>query len=161
MKIAFGCDHAAFEHRDKVIDVLKAQGHTIDDFGHKGKTSCDYPDVAAAVAGSVSKGKNEKGILICGTGVGMSIAANKFPGVRAAVCWNKSVAALVAEHNDANILAMGGRVVGTGLAAMILDVWLSTEFAGGRHARRIGKIAAYEQGGPCKCRRNSSASRRR
>jgi ribose 5-phosphate isomerase B len=146
MKIAFGCDHAAFEHRDKVIDVLKAQGHTVEDFGHKGKDSCDYPDIAAAVAGSVSKGKNEKGILICGTGVGMSIAANKFPRVRAAVCWNKSVAALVSEHNDANILCLPARFSTPVEMTNWIDLWLKTpRSAEQRHINRINKIAAIEK----------------
>lgn len=145
MKIAFGCDHAGFEHREKVIEFLKGLGLAVEDFGYKGKDSCDYTDIAAAVAGSVSAGKNEKGILICGTGVGMSIAANKFPGVRAAVAWNKEVAALVSEHNDANILCLPARFSTDQEMTAWIGVWLNTPSSREpRHVRRIEKISELE-----------------
>jgi len=146
MNIAFGCDHAGFEHREKVIEFLVAQGHNVEDFGHKCKESCDYTDIAAAVAGSVSTGKNQKGVLVCGTGVGMSIAANKFPRVRAAVCWNKSVAALVSEHNDANILCLPARFSTPAEMITWIKIWLNTpRSVEQRHIIRINKISEIEK----------------
>lgn len=146
MRIAFGCDHAASDHRDKLIEHLSKRGHTVIDFGCEGKSSCDYPDKAAAVAEAVIQGKADRGILVCGTGIGMSIAANKFSGVRAAVCWNEETAALAAEHNAANILCLGARFATVEEMNRRIDVWLNTPASSeDRHRRRVQKIAALEQ----------------
>lgn len=148
MKIAVGSDHGGFELKQAIAQHLCATGMEFKDFGVFCDESADYPDVAVQVAEAVARGDFDKGLLFCGTGVGISIAANKVAGIRAANCHDVFSAQMSREHNDANILAMGGRVIGAGLAAMIVDVWLSAEFAGGRHGRRIGKIASYEQGRP-------------
>ena len=148
MTIAVGSDHGGFELKQAMLIHLNEVGVEFKDFGVFCDESADYPDIAVQVAEAVARGDYEKGLLFCGTGVGISIAANKVTGIRAANCHDVFSAQMSREHNDANILAMGGRVIGPGLAAMILDVWLSTDFAGGRHGRRIGKISAYEQGRP-------------
>ena len=146
MNIAFGCDHAGFGHREKVIDFLKKLGHNVVDMGACSSASCDYTDFAAAVAEGVSKGAYDRGVLICGTGVGMSIAANKFPGVRAAVCWNPEVAALISQHNDANVICLPGRFASTGEMTGWIDTWLKTPVsAEERHKRRIRKILEIER----------------
>jgi len=146
MNIAFGCDHAGFGHREKLINFLKGQGHSVTDMGTTGKESVDYPDFAAAVAGAVSSGKCPKGVLVCGTGVGMAITANKFPGVRAAVCWNKEVAALVSQHNDANVLCLPGRFGTTEELIDWVDTWLKTPASTEeRHRKRLDKILELDK----------------
>jgi ribose 5-phosphate isomerase B len=125
---------------------LKARGQPFDDLGTDALESVDYPDFAAAVAEGIADGRYRLGILVCGTGIGMSIAANKFAGVRAAVCRGEFEARLARAHNDANVLCLGGRVTGPGVAVAAVDVFLAAEFEGGRHARRISKIAALERG---------------
>ena len=146
MIIALGSDHGGFTLKQAMMDHLRESGVEFMDFGVFCAESADYPDIAVQVAESVARGEYEKGVLFCGTGVGVSIAANKVHGIRAAHCHDVFSARMSREHNDANILTMGERVIGPGLAAMILDTWLSAEFTGGRHARRIDKIKSYEQG---------------
>lgn len=138
--IAIGCDHVGFELKIHVIEHLQKQGHSIKDFGAHSTERTDYPIFASAVARAVSSHECEKGILICGTGVGISIAANKIKGIRAVVCSEPYSALLSREHNDTNILAFGSRVVGCDLALMITDAWLSGEFEGGRHKKRIDML---------------------
>ena len=144
MKIAIGCDHGGFALKGAVIKYLEDKGYAYQDFGTYSEESCDYPDIAIAVAEAVAQGQFDKGILICGTGIGIGIAANKVPGIRAALCHDTFSAHASRAHNDANILTMGQRVIGQGLALDIVDVWLHSEFEGGRHARRIEKIHARE-----------------
>lgn len=138
--IAIGCDHVGFELKTHIIDHLQKQGHSIKDFGAHSTERTDYPIFGKAVANSVANQECEKGILICGTGVGISIAANKVHGIRAVVCSEPYSALLSRQHNDTNILAFGARVVGRDLAIMIVDAWLSGEFEGGRHRSRIDII---------------------
>lgn len=141
--IGLGCDHGGYELMQEVIAHLEQRGLEYRNFGTFSKESCDYPDVAQEVAHAVADGVCEKGILICGTGIGISIAANKVPGIRAALCHDCFSARATREHNDANILAMGGRVVGPGLALEIVDLFLDTPFSNDeRHIRRIRKIEA-------------------
>lgn len=136
--IALGNDHGGYGLKQEVIKYLEAQGLEYKDYGCYSEESCDYPVYAKAVAGAVAAGECERGILICGTGIGMSIAANKVPGIRAAVCHDCFSAQATREHNDANILAMGARVIGSGLAVKIVDIFLNTAFSGDeRHIRRI------------------------
>lgn len=139
--IALGSDHGGYELKQEIKKYLDENGIKYKDFGCDSLEACDYPDFAKAVAQSVSKGECEKGILICGTGIGISIAANKVKGIRAAVCTDCFTAEATRLHNDANILALGGRVVGAGLAIKITDTFLNTKFSGDeRHVRRISKI---------------------
>lgn len=139
--IAIGADHGGFELKKEIIAYLEGKGIAYKDFGTYTPDSCDYPDIAKAVAPLVASGVYEKGILICGTGVGISISANKFPGIRCALCTDCFTAEATRLHNDANILAMGGRVVGAGLAVKIVDTFLNTPFSNeARHIRRIEKI---------------------
>ncbi len=141
--IALGCDHGGYELMQEVIVHLEKRGIKYKNFGTYSKESCDYPEFAQAVAHAVTDGVCEKGILICGTGIGISIAANKVPGIRAALCHDCFSAKATREHNNANILAMGGRVVGAGLALDIVDLFLDTPFSEDeRHIRRIEKIEA-------------------
>jgi ribose 5-phosphate isomerase B len=144
MKIALGSDHAGFELKEDLRAYLAELEIEALDLGTYSEDSTDYPDVAAKVAEKVARGEVERGLLICGTGIGMSIVANRFAGVRAALCHDLYTARISREHNDANILALGGRLIGKGLAREILKVWLESEFQGGRHERRIRKIAALE-----------------
>lgn len=145
MKVAIGCDHAGVDLKHEVARFLREQGHEVADFGTEGTESVDYPDFARRVAEAVRSGQAERGVLICGTGIGMSIAANKVPGVRAALCHDVYSARLTREHNDANVLTMGARVIGPGLAVEIAKAFFGGEFAGGRHARRVDKIAQIER----------------
>lgn len=146
MKIAIGNDHAAPEMKFELIKRLESQGHEVINFGTDTDASCDYPDFAEKVAKAVVSGQCDRGILICGTGVGISIAANKIDGVRCCVCSEPCTARLSREHNNANIIAFGARIVGPAMAEMIVDTFLNTEFAGGeRHERRIQKITALEK----------------
>jgi ribose 5-phosphate isomerase B len=138
-------DHGGFELKQVIVAHLTAQGVDITDLGVDGITSVDYPDYAALVAGPVSTGAAEMGILICGTGIGMSIAANKFPGVRAALAHDLFTAQMAREHNNANILVLGGRVIEPELACRIVDIWLHSKFEGGRHQNRLNKIIQLQQ----------------
>ena len=141
--IAIGCDHAGYELKGEVISYLTDKGYEVLDIGCNGE-STDYPVIAEQVAGNIVNGECEKGILICGTGIGMSIAANKVKGIRAALCSEHFSAKYTRMHNDANILCMGARTIGTGLALELVEVFLNTEFEGGRHQRRVDLITDIE-----------------
>lgn len=143
--IIIGCDHAAFALKEAVKAYLVENGITVRDAGTHATTSVDYPDFGARVAAAVSRGEYARGILICGTGIGMSIVANRFPHVRAALCNDLFSALMGRRHNDANILVMGGRVIGEGLALEIVRAWLETPFEGGRHQDRLDKFDSLEQ----------------
>lgn len=145
MKIAIGCDHGGFRLKNAVIEHLEKKGVEVKDFGTYTEESCDYPDFAQKVAEEVVAKNYEFGIVICGTGIGISIAANKVPGARAALCHDTFSAHATREHNNANILAMGERVIGIGLALEIVDTFLEAKFEGGRHERRIDKITEVEK----------------
>ena len=146
MKLAIGCDHGGFELKEEILKFIKTIANIqVSDFGPATKESVDYPDFGAKVAEAVSKGTMDRGILICGTGIGMSIVANRFPNVRAALCHDHFTAQMSREHNDANILVMGERVIGKGVALEIAKTWLDTEFAGGRHQKRLDKIRDIER----------------
>ncbi len=146
MKIVIGADHGGYALKEVVKTHLLEQGYEVVDKGtDSGTVSVDYPDYGRAVAEAVAAGEAPFGIVICGTGIGISMAANKVPGIRAALCTDPYMARMAREHNDAQILAMGGRVVGPGLAVAIVDAFFAAEFQGGRHARRVGKIAAIER----------------
>lgn len=145
MRIAIGADHGGYELKRQIAGFLIAQGYQVQDFGTHSLESVDYPDFAALVARAVAAGECERGILICGAGVGMSLAANKVRGIRAALCTDCYMARMAREHNDAQILCLGGRVLGMGLALDIVQVFLGSEFVGGRHARRVDKISALER----------------
>lgn len=144
MTIAIGCDHGGLALKQAIMAHLEKKGLAYEDFGTHSAQSCDYPDIALPVALGVAEGKFERGILICGTGIGIGIAANKVNGIRAALCHDTFSAHASREHNDANILTLGQRVVGVGLALDIVDIWLSTAFEGGRHQARIDKIHSCE-----------------
>lgn len=144
MNIALGSDHGGFNLKNLVKQHLEEKGIHYKDFGCFTCESVDYPDVAYPVARAVASGEFDAGILICGTGIGVSIVANKVPGVRAALCHDCFSAKASREHNDANVLAMGERVIGPGLALQIVDTWLDSKFSGGRHARRVNKIMQIE-----------------
>lgn len=144
MRIAIGSDHAGFELKEQLRAALAGEGHQVDDLGTHDRSSCDYPDFAQAVGRAVAEGRAERGILICGTGIGMAIAANKIPGVRAACCNEPVSARLTRQDNDSNVLTLGGRLIGPLMALEIVRVWLDTPFAGGRHERRVAKIHAVE-----------------
>lgn len=145
MKIAIGCDHGGITLKDSIVNYLEERGVKIEDFGTFGTESVDYPDFAYKVARSVADGKADKGILMCGTGIGISIAANKVNGIRCALCHNTETARLTALHNDSNVLAMGGRVIDSDTAVNIVKTWLDTPFEGGRHISRINKISEIEK----------------
>lgn len=145
MKITIGSDHAAVELKEEVKKVLaEFEGVEVKDVGTFG-AAVDYPDIAAAVCADVTSGAADRGIVLCGTGIGISIAANKIKGIRCALCNDVYSAKMSREHNNANVLAMGGRVIGFGHAGEIVRIWLKTEFEGGRHERRVNKIMALEQ----------------
>lgn len=144
---AIGSDHGGYELKQVVMAHLKERGVEFRDYGTFSTDSCDYPDYGEAVARAVASGECERGIVVCGTGIGISIAANKVHGIRCALCGDCYSAEKSREHNNANMLALGGRVLGEGLALKIVDTFLDTEFAGGRHARRLAKIAAIEERG--------------
>ena len=145
MKIGIGNDHSALELKAEIIDFLKEKGHEVVDYGTNSPESCDYPIYGEKVARAVAAGEVEKGILICGTGLGISLAANKVEGIRAVVCSEPLTAKMSRAHNDCNVLAFGARVVGAELAKMIVDTWLNTEFEGGRHQRRVDLIMDIER----------------
>jgi len=142
--IALGADHAGFHAKETVKKFLEQAGYAVDDVGTWSEESVDYPDFALAVAEKVASGKDQVGILACGTGIGMAIAANKVPGIRAAVAHDPMTARLAREHNDANVLTLGGRVVDDTMAIAIVRDFLNTKFAGGRHQRRIDKISELD-----------------
>ena len=137
MRIAIGCDHGGIGLKGELVQLLQELGHAVEDKGCFSTESVDYPEFAKAVCAQVRNGSCERGILICGTGVGMSMVANRFEGIRAGLCNELFTARMSREHNDANVLCLGARVVGPGLAVEIVRVWVGTEFAGGRHQRRI------------------------
>jgi ribose 5-phosphate isomerase B len=145
MRIAIGADHAGFSLKERLKSQLERGGHDVVDVGTDSEVSCDYPDFAAAVAERVASGRADRGVLVCHTGIGMSMAANKVAGVRAAAVENPEAVRLTREHNDANVLAMGARFVDPERAAEMLEIFLKTEFQGGRHSRRIAKIAGMEK----------------
>ncbi|KIQ93334.1 Ribose-5-phosphate isomerase B [Anoxybacillus thermarum] len=144
MKVAIASDHGGIRIREEIKQLMDEMGIEYKDFGCECETSVDYPDYALPVAQKVASGEFDRGILICGTGIGMSIAANKVKGIRCALVHDVFSARATREHNDSNILAMGERVIGPGLAREIAKVWLTTPFEGGRHEKRIQKISAYE-----------------
>ncbi|MEW6426569.1 MAG: ribose 5-phosphate isomerase B [Thermodesulfobacteriota bacterium] len=137
MRIAIGSDHGGFAMKGEIISLLVEQGHEVRDLGTDSEQSVHYPDFARAVCGAVAAGEAERGILVCGTGIGMSMAANRNPAIRAALCHDGFTARMSREHNDANVLCLGERVLGIGVALDIVDLWMRTEFAGGRHLTRI------------------------
>lgn len=143
--IVIGSDHGGLELKEAVKAALASRGMDLDDVGTDNGDSVDYPDFAEKVAGPISRHEAELGILICGTGIGMSIAANKFPGVRAALATDEFMAQMAKEHNNANILVLGGRVLPVDLAVKMVNVWLDTAFEGGRHQKRLDKIAEVEE----------------
>lgn len=145
MKIAIGSDHGGVGLKEAVKEHLKKKGYEVRDFGTYTRESCDYPDISEAVASSIVKKESDLGILICGTGIGIGIAANKVKGIRAALCHDTFSAHACREHNNANILTMGERVIGQGLALDIVDTFLGAEFEGGRHQTRIDKITRLEE----------------
>lgn len=145
MKIAMGNDHSAIELKNIIKEHVEMKGHQVIDFGTNETASCDYPDYGEKVGKAVASGTADCGIAICGTGVGISLAANKVKGIRACVCSEPYTAKLAKQHNNANVLAFGARVVGDEMAKMITDAWLDSEFEAGRHKRRVDLIMAIEQ----------------
>ena len=144
MRIVVGSDHGGFELKEQVKNWLKSAGHGVVDVGTSGPESVDYTDFGAQTARMVTAGEVDRGILVCGTGIGMSITANKIKGIRAALCTDAYMAKMSRAHNDANVLVLGARVIGAGVAEDIVRVWISTAFEGGRHERRLDKIARLE-----------------
>lgn len=145
MKIAIGSDHGGLDLKEAIKPFLIEQGHEVVDFGTATHDSCDYPIYGQRVGEAVSFGDCDRGIAICGTGLGISMAVNKVPGIRGALCTNEFMAEMSREHNDANVLVLGARVLGEGLAMRIVKVWLDTEFSAGRHQRRIDQIHEIEK----------------
>ena len=144
MNISIGCDHGGFALQETLRAYLEEQGHTVTDVGCKSLESCDYPDFGAAAARLVASGACERGIVICTTGIGISISANKVKGIRCALCGDAFSAEMTRRHNDANMLALGAGITGPNLAQKIVEVFLSTGFEGGRHARRVDKLMQIE-----------------
>lgn len=150
MRIAIGSDHRGIDVKRQVTEHLQALGHEVMDEGAREGESVDYPDVASTVAKKVSEQGVDRGILICGTGIGMAIAANKFPGVRAAPCHDDLTAEMSRRHNDLNVLCLSADMLGVKLIDRMVEIWLSTDFEGGRHARRVDKISALDNNAePC------------
>lgn len=146
MKIAIASDHRGFQMKDRLLRAMEAQGFEVNDLGPNSGDSVDYPDFAARVAASVAAEEHDRGVLICGTGIGMCITANKFPGVRAAPCHDIVTAEYSRLHNDANVICLSADQLSDQLAEQVVQIWLSTEFEEGRHARRLEKIAEIERG---------------
>jgi ribose 5-phosphate isomerase B len=145
VKLAIAADHGGFDLKEEILKFIRGvKNIEVSDFGPASKESVDYPDFGAKVSEAVSAGSTDRGILICGTGIGMSMVANRYPRVRAALCHDHFTARMSREHNDANVLVMGERVIGKGVALEIVKTWLETEFAGGRHLTRLNKIADIE-----------------
>lgn len=149
MRIAIASDHRGIDSKESLTELLRSWQQDVQDFGPNSEESVDYPDFAAAVAGGVSRGEFDRGILICGTGIGMCITANKFPGVRAVNCYDELTAETSRRHNDANVLCLSADLLGEQLVHRMLEVWLRTEFESGRHARRVEKIANLERNLHC------------
>lgn len=152
MNIAIGSDHRGFEAKQRIRALLESLSHCVHDCGCASKEAADYPDAAFAVASDVAEGRAERGILFCGSGIGMSISANKVAGIRAALCHDELTAQMARRHNDANVLCLPADLVGDALMQNIVRVWLSAEFEGGRHQRRVQKVVDYErnrQNGAC------------
>ncbi len=147
MKILLGSDHGGYFLKEDLKDFLKELGHEVVDYGAYSTDSCDYPDIAFLVAADLIAGKGDRAVLVCGTGIGMCIAANKVKGIRAALCHDVFSAKASREHNDANVLTLGERVIGKGLAREIVRNWLEAGFTGGRHQRRVEKIMRFERNG--------------
>lgn len=141
MKIAIGCDHAGFDYKEGIVAMLQSQGHMVQDFGAHSAASVDYPDFAHPVAEAVESGLADRGILICGSGNGVTITANKHQKIRCALCWNEEIASMARLHNDANVIALPARYVPEILAQAMVRIFLTTEFEGGRHSKRVDKIA--------------------
>ncbi len=151
MRIAIGSDHRGFNVKTRLIELLAGLGHEVVDQGTTSTQSVDYPDIASAVGRQVASGAVDRGILVCGTGIGMSITANKFAGVRAATCHDEITAEMSRRHNDVNVLCLSGDMIGERNIDKLVNVWLTTEFEGGRHARRIAKINDLEkENDPCR-----------
>ena len=146
MKIAVGSDHRGFDSKELVRNIVTQLGHEVIDFGANSNDPVDYPDMAYGAATAVAQGQVDRAILACGTGIGMCIAANKILGIRAALCHDELSAQISRDHNDANVLCISGDLVGEVLLRKIVEVWLSTDFSGGRHQRRVNKISAIEHG---------------
>lgn len=144
MRVAIGCDHAGFSLKNEILPVLKELGVDWNDFGTTNEESVDYPDFGEKVSEEVSRGNFDRGILICGTGIGMSIVANKFPGIRAALCYDTYSTKMSRLHNDANLLVLPGRIMDIDTAREMVKIWFTTPFEGGRHQRRVEKIRAIE-----------------
>jgi ribose 5-phosphate isomerase B len=156
MKIAIGCDHAGFELKEDLRVYLRERGVEVLDLGTPEGAPVDYPEIGMAVAEKVSTGAIPRGILICGTGIGMSLVANRFRGVRATLCHDLYTARMSREHNDSNVLVLGGRLLGKGIAREIVGIWLEAEFLGGNHQRRLDQIARLDEKG----RKAQGASRK-
>ena len=144
MNIAIACDHGGYALKETVKQHLIDSGHSIRDFGTASTDSCDYPDYAAPAARAVAAGEYDRGILICTTGIGVSMVANKIKGIRCSLCHDPLSASLTRRHNNANVLAMGAGIIGESLALEIVDIWLTTEFEGGRHQRRVDKVSSLD-----------------
>lgn len=140
MKIAIASDHGGYDYKQELIPYIESLGHQVLDLGCHGPASVDYPDYGIPCAQAVARGEADRGVVICGTGIGISISANKVPGIRCALCTDPVMARLTREHNDANMLAMGGGLIGNNMADRIVDAFLNTPFEGGRHQRRVDKI---------------------
>lgn len=147
MRIALACDHRGFRSKELIKSYLEKAGHEVRDFGCGNTESCDYPDSGFSGATSVAHGETERGILLCGTGIGMSMVANKVSGIRAALCHDELTAELSRRHNNANILCLPADLIGEELTRRVVDIWLRTDYEGGRHDRRLSKIALFEQNG--------------
>lgn len=148
-KVAIGCDHRGIQFKKELISELKKHGYQVQDVGTDSEESCDYPDFAAKVGCLIQRGECDRGIVICHSGIGMSIAANKIKGVRASLCQTVEAAELARKHNDANVLALGSGFVTPDLAKQIMVTWLKTDFEGGRHEKRVQKISEYERRNSC------------
>jgi ribose 5-phosphate isomerase B len=149
MKVALSSDHRGFSAKESIKSYLEAAGHEVCDYGCGGPASCDYPDTGFAGASAVARGDSERGILFCGTGIGMSMTANKVKGIRAALCHDELTAEMARRHNNANVLCLPADLIGEELMRRVVDVWLRTEYEGGRHERRLQKIANFESNGKC------------
>ena len=144
-KIAIGSDHAGYEGKERAKESIAALGFEVADYGTQGLESVDYPDFGAAVGRAVASGEVERGVVMCGSGIGISIAANKIPGVRAALCWNEETARLARQHNDANVLCIGARFIDAETAARMIRAFVETEFSGGRHQQRVEKLTQLDE----------------
>jgi len=151
MRVALGCDHRGYEAKELIKNLLQRSGHEVIDFGTDGSKSCDYPDYAIPASLAVSRGEAERGILVCGSGIGMSITANKIRGIRAALCHDEMTAQMSRKHNDANVLCLPAMLVNDLLITRMVESWMSSEFEGGRHIRRVEKMMSAEQFGQKPC----------